>query len=133
MAGMTKITTIMLQYNQVANLNPLAGLTNLTRLDLAMNVVGDLSPLAGLTKLTELRLEINYIFDVYPLKDLVNLTELILYSNQISDLRFLVENTGLQTDDLVDVSDNPLDAEACSSEIPDLQARGVIVIQDSCP
>ena len=59
MAGLTKLTYLLLDYNDISDLSPLAGLTQLRYLWLRENTISDLSPLAGLTNLTELDLREN--------------------------------------------------------------------------
>ena len=71
---------------KVSDISPLAGLTGLTRLGLEHNDISDISSLAGLTNLKWLRLDQNDISDVSPLARLTNLTWLAVDRNNISDL-----------------------------------------------
>ena len=81
--------------NLVSDLSPLAGLTNLTELLLDDNNITDISPLSGLTNLTNLGLSINNITNILPLVDLTNLEVLGLWRNSVSDLSPLAGLTNL--------------------------------------
>ena len=61
LAGLTNLTWLYLDYNNISDLAPLAGLTNLTRLYLMDNNISDITPLAGLTNLEFLHLDGNNI------------------------------------------------------------------------
>jgi len=51
--------------------------------------------------------------------------------NEISDIDPLVENTGIDSGDEVDLLDNPLSSTSIDTYIPALQARGVTVYYDA--
>jgi prepilin-type N-terminal cleavage/methylation domain-containing protein len=82
--------------------------TSLTYVDLNGNSIEDVSPLASLTNLTQLFLSVNSIVDISPLASLTNLT-------------------------ILDITSNPLNAAAYSTDIPALEAAGVTVYYDSQP
>ena len=86
-----------------------------------------MSSLSTLTNLTGLFLGGNNITDVSALSTLTKLTRLFLGNNNISDLSPLVANTGLSSDDYIDVSNNPLSDLSRNTHIPALQERGVEV------
>ena len=89
LAGIEHLTILQrldLNYNQIADLTPLASLNNLTSLHLGRNQIVDLTPLASLNNLTDLSLWQNQIADLTPLASLNNLTSLHLNGNQIADL-----------------------------------------------
>ena len=131
LSGLTNLTYLSLSRNNITNISALAGLTNLTNLRLNDNNITDISALAGLTNLTELLLNDNNITDISALAGLTNLTELALWHNNISDLAPLVANTGLDSEDNVDVRGNPLNAASISTHISTLQdRRGVTVSFD---
>ena len=94
---------------------------------LSYNQIVDVSPLAHLTNLQELWIWDNQVADVSPLVHLTNLQRLELNENQINNIDPLVANTGLGNGDLVNLSNNPLSAQARTEQIPVLQARGVDV------
>ena len=128
LSGLTNLTLLGLAENSISNISPLSGLTNLTLLHLAENSISDLSPLVGLTKLIDLHLDRNSISNISPLSSLTNLHWLFLAENSISDLSPLVSNTGLDSENEVDVRGNPLNATSINTHIPTLQRRGVRVI-----
>jgi len=84
LAGLTSLTALYLDINQIIDIRPLAGLTNLTYLDLSHNQITDISPLAGLTSLTHLRLCDNQISDIGSLAGLTNLLDLLLFNNPLN-------------------------------------------------
>ena len=153
LAGLTNLTTLVLRRNSISDISPVAGLTDLTWLDLGDNpisdiaslagltqlthlglwdnAISDITPLAGLTQLTHLWLNNNAISDITPLAGLTQLTELNLINNSISDLAPLVANTGLGSEDAVDVKGNPLDFLSIVTHIPTLQSRGATVYFDN--
>jgi len=59
----------------IADVSPLAGLTGLTSLNLDTNQVGDVSPLAGLVNLRTLLLSVNALVDLTPLASMSSLAE----------------------------------------------------------
>ena len=128
LSGLTNLTELFLYGNFISNISPLSGLTNLTLLHLAENSISDLLPLVGLTKLIDLNLDRNSISNISPLSSLTNLHWLFLAENSISDLSPLVSNTGLDSENEVDVRGNPLNATSINTHIPTLQRRGVRVI-----
>ena len=128
LVGLTKLIDLNLDRNSISNISPLSSLTNLHWLFLAENSISDLLPLAGLTKLRGLFLSRNAISNISPLSGLTNLVSLELWGNSISDLSPLVSNTGLDSENEVDVRGNPLNATSINTHIPTLQRRGVRVI-----
>ena len=152
LSGLTNLTRLYLDNNQIANLSPLSGLINLTGLYLWENAISDLSPLSGLINLTGLYLYFNYIVDVSPLSSLTHLrglglswnqivditalsglthlTRLYLDNNRIVDIAPLVNNVGIDRDDILHLQENPLFLQAEAPNMLDieiLQARGVKV------
>jgi internalin A len=99
-----------------------SGLTNLTILGLDWNEIVDISTLSGLTNLTILDLDWNEIIDISALSGLSNLTWLDLWSNQIVDINALVNNVGLDTGDCVDLRYNSLDLTPGSPDMLDIEA-----------
>ena len=86
MKGMTELTKLRLDNNQIEDISPLKGMTELTVLYLDNNRIKDISPLKGMIELTELYLYTNQIEDISSLKGLAELTELYLNKNQIEDI-----------------------------------------------
>ena len=95
LAGLTKLTWLVLTNTGVSDLTPLAGLDNLTRLHLGDNSIADLTPLAGLTNLTRLSVGENPITELTPLAGLTNLRQLTLSNTDVSDLTPLAGLTNL--------------------------------------
>jgi Leucine-rich repeat (LRR) protein len=96
LAGLTSLTALYLDINQITYISPLAGLTNLTYLDLSHNQITDISPLAGLTSLTALSLGSNSITDISPLAGLTSLENVHLPFNSITDISPLAGLTSLR-------------------------------------
>ncbi len=140
LAGLTKNLTLLGLYgNEIKDISPLATFTNLEVLWLSFNEISDISQLAGLINMTELCLHKNYINDISPLAGLINLKGLTLYGNNISDIKPLVDNSGIDSGDIVRFSwydywgySNPLSTTSCTVYIPQLQSRGVAV-EHKCP
>jgi len=112
--------------------------TNLALLALGDNQINDISPLSSLTSLTILALESNQISDINSLSNLIKLGDaqfavpeiihLNLSKNQITNVQPLLANPGLSARDHVDLRDNPLSIESVTVYIPQLQARGVVMV-----
>ena len=127
LAGLTHLTSLSLSDNTISDITSLSGLTNLTSLNLGGNTISDITSLSGLASLTWLWLWGNTISDITSLSGLTNLTQLYLQRNSISDLSALVANTGLESEDRVNVEGNPLSYASINTHIPTLQNRGVTV------
>jgi internalin A len=135
LAGLTSLTTLSLYDNQIVDVAPLAGLTGLVTLQLHVNQIVDLAPLAGLANLAFLGLSQNQITDASPLAGLTKLANLHLSSNQLTTVASLVAGTiftGAATPAELNLSANPLLADACDTQIPALETRGVTVTHDAC-
>ena len=112
------------------NLEALEGLSNLSELTMDHGELEGISSLATLVLLRELNLENNRIEDLAPLAGLASLHVLDLDHNQVHDVAALVENPGLGTGDTVSLAGDPLGADALTTHIPELEARGVSVAYD---
>jgi len=123
-----KLYLLWLAKCDISDITPIANLTNLSLLYLNWNKISDISQLVQLSKLERLYLRDNQIVDISPLENLVKLNLLILSKNQISNILPLVNNRGLGTGDLVDLSQNPLDQISINEYIPELINRGVQVL-----
>ena len=64
---------------------------------------------------------------ISPLSNLTNLDYLYLFENQIADRSPLVQNTGINQGDVVDLYENLLSGTSLNTYIPQLEARGVNV------
>ena len=125
--ALTNLTELNLSGNLISDISPVADLNQLTLLHLQSNRISDIAALASLTNLTALRLDRNSISDISVLSRLIQLTELRLDRNSLTDLSPLVANTGLGSEDEVDVRRNPLNRASIQTHIPALQSRGVAV------
>jgi hypothetical protein len=97
---MTGLTELLLSYNAVTDLTPLAGLAGLRVLNLVGNQVVDVSPLIELSELRVLELWNNQIEDVGPLATLPKLESVSLFANRIVDVAPLAGATWLDSVDL---------------------------------
>ncbi len=84
--GLSQVTSLDLNSNQIANVDCLQNFTNLKELHLHSNQVANIGPLQNLTSLQQLDLHSNQITDIGPLQNLTNLRQLDLQSNQITDI-----------------------------------------------
>jgi Leucine-rich repeat (LRR) protein len=129
MAGLTNLLELNLWGNNISDISVLAGLSDLQGLDLGDNNISDISALAGLSDLQRLDLGDNNISDISALAGLSDLQGLDLGENNISDISALVANSGLSAGDTVNLSGNPLSTTSVDVYIPQLEERGVNVIQ----
>lgn len=109
LAKLTKIRSLILDYNEISDLTPLAGLVELEKLHLGSNQIQDLAPLANLRKLKFVPLFRNQISDLSPISNWCQAEHLSLYCNPFSDLRPL---HGLAQLRKVKLQGNPLSPEA---------------------
>ena len=130
LTNLTNLEFLNLTNNNITEISALTNLTKLTELLLGTNNIADISDLAGLTNLRILGLSENNITDISALTGLAELTDLYLWDNKISDLAPLVANAGLGSEDVVKVTENPLNAASRSTHIPALLARGVRISFD---
>ena len=113
---------------KIHSLGGLENFTALQRLVLGFNQIVDVTPLARLTRLEYLDLRYSrMIADLTPLAHMTNLRWLDLSNNQIEDISPLVANTGLGEGDSVRLFGNRLSDKALNEQIPALKARGVSV------
>ena len=130
---LTNLIFLDLAATSIHDLRSIQGLTALQTLILFECQIEDITPLSRLVELRELQLSANGIVNVSALSGLDQLRELTLQMNQISSLSPLVLNQGLGNNDVVRLTDNPLDSVSLCSAIPTLELRGVIVeVNQSC-
>ena len=94
--------------NQVSDISPVSNLTNLYHIDFSYNQVSDISPVSNLTNLVGLWSNYNQVSDISSVSNLNNLTDLNVSSNQVSDISPLVNNSGIDLGDNIDVRYNNL-------------------------
>lgn len=127
LSGLTAMRELQAGGNDFRNLSALTPLIAMKSLLLYACHITDISALQNLVTLEELWLPINQIVDITPIAALTNLKTLVISDNRIVDIQPLVNNSGLQTGDVVNLTSNPLSTESISQHIPALQARGVNV------
>ena len=127
LSGLTNLGGLSLGDNDISDISAVAGLTNLTWLSLDNNNISNISAVAGLTNLTWLSLNDNSITDISPLAGLTRLRWCLLGNNSITDISPLVANTGLGSEDTVDVRGNPLSYLSLHTHTLALQRKGVTV------
>ena len=127
LGGLTSLTELRLNDNNITDISMLGGLTSLTELRLNDNNITDISMLGGLTNLERLFLANNNITDVSALAGLTNLIELFLRFNAITDITALAGLTNLIK---LDLRGNPLNDSSINDHIPTLQRIGVEVFFD---
>ena len=125
------LTRLDITRNQIEDLTPLADLVFMDGLWVSDNPLTDISPLSGLFRLRFLISDRTQLREISALSELTALDSLTLEDNLVSDLSALVTNTGLRTGDHVDLRGNPLSEDAVNTQIPALQARGVVVLFDA--
>ena len=104
-AGLTKLERLYAWSIPRLDIAPLANLTSLRLLTIASCDIVDISPLTGLTELTNLYAGYNQIIDITPLASLTNLVSLELNDNRITDVTPLAHLTHLE---LLDIRVNPV-------------------------
>ena len=92
---LTSLTSLHLDRNQISEIKGLETLTSLTSLHLSGNQISEIKGLETLTSLTSLYLDRNQISEIKGLETLTSLTLLYLYSNQISEIKGLETLTSL--------------------------------------
>ncbi len=127
LADLTKLTELYLEFNQISNISALADLTKIQTLYIYHNQIVDISALANFINLKNLWISNNQISNISALASLLNLTYLNLYSNQIVDIQPLVDNSGMDNGDNLNLDANPLSEHSVNDLIPILEARGVNV------
>jgi len=150
LASLKNLTTLLLGDNQIKDISALSSLTNLDSLGLGNNQITDISPLKFLNKLDILNLKNNQISDITPLETfprlfflhldnneiedispLANINspkKMTLNNNRIRDIKPLADNADINLGVEIDLEGNPLSDTSINTYIPQLRARGVIVI-----
>ena len=138
LSNLTKLQVLSMYRNQIEDLNPLSGLQELRVVILHRNRITDIKPLANMKFMQILYLDFNQIEDLSPLAGMPYIgtlgqdtmwgeVSLSLSNNQISDISPLVNNPGIEAGNAVDLTMNPLNAEAYCVHIPALKERRVKV------
>ena len=130
---MTNLTSLDLDFNNIAEISAISPLKKLVELDLNNNLIDDISALSGLTNLEDVDLDNNSISDLSPLSGLEALSVIQLDYNEVSDLSPLVDSETIGEGDEVWVRGNAFDCEDQSTldDIAALEERGV-ALYDPC-
>ncbi|MFZ1685683.1 MAG: leucine-rich repeat domain-containing protein [Candidatus Zixiibacteriota bacterium] len=129
LASMTQIKVLHLNANSIEDITALTNLNGLEELNLTANRIWILTPLSGKANLKRLYLDGNQIVFVNALYNLSGIEKLDLSRNQITDVSLLLYNSGLGAGDSLWLTDNPLGASSIDTVLPQLEARGVTIIQ----
>lgn len=122
-----KLDALIISRNPLAlGLDAFADHTALHGLDAHMTGLQIVPPFAP-ASLERLVLSGNAIVDLQPLAAYQKLDSVVLVDNAITTLAPLVDAPWLGECDLLEVTDNPLDAETLGQIIPDMCADGVVV------
>jgi internalin A len=89
LAKMTNLSTLYLSNNDLIDIKPLSNLSNLFTLHLSNNDLSDIKPLSNLKNLSTLDLSNNELSDIKPLSNLLNLSTIYLNLNALSDINAL--------------------------------------------
>ena len=139
-SSLRNLTYLSVKENAISDISAVSGLTNLTQLQIGNNTVSDITPVQNLTKLEWLDMPNNLewldmpnnsISDISAVQNLTQLVELYFQNNSVSNLSPLAANTGLGTDDELDVRGNLLSYPSIYTHIPALQARNVYIDFDN--
>ena len=131
LSGLTNLHTLVLNNNKIRGVSALSGLNALRMLDLHDNQISSISALSSLTNLETLILRYNEIGSVSALASLSRLRYAALQHNEIKSISALANLTSLTT---LNLRANPLNAEACSTYIPQILANnpGIDLTYDAC-
>lgn len=125
--GLTALLELDISSNQLGDIAFISNFTEVKTLHLSSNNITDITNIGMLTQLESLNLFGNQISDISVLASLENIISLNLAFNQISDILALVNNSGLGSGDVVNLSGNPLSQQSIDEYIPALEQRGVTV------
>ncbi|MEA1993224.1 MAG: leucine-rich repeat domain-containing protein [Euryarchaeota archaeon] len=134
---LTELRELYLGRNDISSIFPISCLVELTKLDLSNNEIRSIAPLSSLKNIQCLNIRQNEIRDITPIKKMTEMgegkekqtgLELDLSDNLISDIDPLTLNPGIDEDDTINISNNPLNSKSIERYIPVLQERGVKLI-----
>jgi len=135
--SLSELTYLNLDGNALSNTSELEQLPKLEELSASNNQFASLNRFSSLVHLKRLNLAENQIvisatYDGNALVNLTQLHDIDLRNNQITDLSALI-GSQLADGDEVYLQGNPLGDTALTVQIPELEARGVIVHYDGQP
>ena len=135
LSNLTNLITLYLSDNRITTIAPLADLTKLRHLALYGNNIEDISVVAPMRELRILTLDDNQISDISAFADLTNLRNIGLWQNAITDISPLVHLAEFGDLVFVDLRGNPLNEDAYSVHIPQIQEYNpeVILYYDPIP
>ncbi|MFC1784100.1 leucine-rich repeat domain-containing protein [Candidatus Neomarinimicrobiota bacterium] len=127
LAGLDGLIFLSIGTNPITDIRILSNLINLKRLHMGHIQATDFSTIASLTLLEIFGVAGNNLIDIGFLKDLQNLKTLYLSTNLITDIKPLIDNQGIGSDDYVRLRNNPLSVSSINTYIPELESRGVTI------
>jgi len=127
-SGLDQLYLLWIAGCNLTDITPVENLTNLRLLFLKYNNITDISPINDLINLEKLYLDYNNIMNIDPLEGLSQINFIGLSHNNISNILPLLNNTGLDSGDVVGLGSNPLNENSINNLIPELKARGIIVL-----
>jgi hypothetical protein len=122
-----------IHFGEIKDISPIGNLTSLEYLFIDNNQISDITSLNKLTELTYVSLNDNKIKNLTALENLNKLELLLLDNNQIEDIQPLVDNTGFDKDDRINIRENYLDLTTGSEDMVNIQKlldRGVEVLYE---
>lgn len=122
----SSLSRVQLENNNIGNIEVLKKHASMQQLSLNGNNIADISSLSQLVFLEFLDLSYTGVSDLTPLKGLNNIYGLSLKGNGLTDLTPLVENSGLDNEDYLDIAGNPDIPEA---QLQTLSDRGVRIMR----
>lgn len=112
----------------ISSLSGLEYAVDLEVLNISGNTIRTIDPLSALTRLRVLNLANNRVSAVTALQSLTRLENLNLANNMIASLEPLLQNTGLDAGDTLDVRGNPLGARTLCGVLATFTTRGATVL-----
>lgn len=105
---LVNLQAVELPANQIEKLNSLRNLTELTSIKMKINRISSIEPLRNLSKLSTIEMQINSITDIAVLEFLTMLDVINLSRNLISDISPLINNSGIEQFDSINLSGNSI-------------------------
>ena len=121
------IEELEISHLNLSEINFISSLDNINRLVISNNNISDISTIVNLNKIEFLNLSNNQLTDISSITDLSKIRILLLHENQITNIEPILNNTGIDSGDVILLTGNPLNEVSINQYIPQLLNRGVIV------
>ena len=122
-----KLTRFDAGNNQINNITGISFFSELKILSLNDNNIVDIRKIEKLYNLDYINLSDNQVTNISSMSNLPNLRILLLQNNQIMDIDPLIQNPGINSGDVIVLTENPLNDISINTYIPTLMGRGVTV------